>query len=88
MDSSNLTGFNLKSQYTSPSIIFGIFFSHIIINMVLIAIAHVFSAYCLTIYEGHVISIVIIYFVCAYEFMTHVLPISVDILDLPGIKTT
>lgn len=82
MDESHLEKMNMSSTYSDGSIVFGVIFSTIVMNALLITIVYYFSAYCVSVHEGHFVGVVAIYFICAYEFLFYVLIVMAQILEL------
>lgn len=87
MDTSNIHGLNMKAIYTPGSITFGIIVSKIVMNGILVALVHVFSAKCITVYEGHCVGVIAIYVICAYEFLFYVLVNLSHILQLDSVQS-
>jgi len=83
MDSSCIHVLNMKPIYKPSSIIFAIFFGKLITHIVLVCVVYFVSAKLFTVYEGHAIGVIVIFFICAYEFMFNVLFNLSTILDLP-----
>lgn len=75
MDSSNIHVLNMKPIYTDSSIIFAILFGKVIIHTVLIGVIWALSGKLklFNVYEGHAVGVIVIFFICAYEFMFNVL---------------
>lgn len=57
-------------------------------NLVLIVVVHAFAAKFVSVYEGHAIGVIVIYFICAYEFIVNVLVTLGKILELEEIGHT
>ena len=46
---------------------------HLIMNFIVIAIVYVFVGFCVSLKESNLISMLVIYFICGFEFVVHVL---------------
>lgn len=73
MDSSNIHLLNIKPFYKKSDLNFAIFFSKVTTNLLLITCVYYFSAKFITVFEGHCIGIIVIYLICAFEFILNVL---------------
>lgn len=78
---------NMKPFYTEGCLEWAIFFSKISTNFLIIIIVYNLSAKFVTVYEGHAVGILVIYFICAYEFILNVLVTLGRILDLDTIDS-
>ena len=86
MDHSHIEMMNMKAVYSTGSITFAVFASKIVMNALLITLVYFFSSYCVSVYEGHCVSVIAIYFICAYEFLFNVLAAMAEILNLDNKK--
>ena len=77
----------MKPFYTIGCIEWAIFFSKVSTNTLLILVVYNFSARFVTVYEGHAVGVLVIYFICAYEFILNVLVTLGRILDLDTIDS-
>jgi len=88
MDSSNIHMMNMKPFYNTSTLSGALFMSKLSMNLILILTVHIFSSKFVTVYEGHCVGVMAIYFICAYEFILNVLITLAKILELDTINTT
>lgn len=88
MDSSNIHMMNMKVVYTKSSLVFAIFFGKIILHVLLIAVVYYIAKYGFSVYEGHTTGVIVIFFICAYEFMYNVLFNLSGILGLEPLQSS
>jgi len=88
MDSSNIQMMNMKPFYGTGQILGAIFFSKVTMNLILIVIVNQLARRFINVYEGHAVGVLVIYFICAYEFIINVLVTLGRILRLDTINTT
>jgi len=78
----------MKPFYSTGCLDWGIFFSKVTMNLLLILIVYQLAARFVSVYEGHTVGIMAIYFICAYEFILNVLVTLGRILDLDTINSS
>lgn len=86
MDSSNIHMMNMKSIYQESTLNGALFFSKIIVTTALIATIYLISSKFISVYEGHAVAVMVIYFICAYEFIFNVLITLTKILNLDSVN--
>ena len=86
MDTSNVQMMIMKPLYTQSSLVWGMILSKLTVNLLLVFTVHLISAKFITVYEGHTIGVISIYFICAYEFTVNVLVTLGNILDLQTVN--
>ena len=86
MDSSNIHMMNMKSIYQESTLNGALFFSKVIVTSFLIAITYIIASKFITVYEGHAVAVMVIYFICAYEFIFNVLITLTKILQLDPVQ--
>ena len=86
MDTSNVQMMIMKPIYTFSSLAWGLILSKLLVNVILVVIVHQVSARFFSVYEGHAIGVIVIYFICAYEFTINVLVTVGNILELETVN--
>lgn len=87
VDTSNLKQLSMNARFEVGSIIFGAFWAHIIVNLVLITILYLFSRFCMDMLEGLAFASIVIYFICFYEFLFSILLQMGTYLDIDAINS-
>ena len=72
-DLSYLKGLTMQAKYTKYTLLLAALISKPILNFITVLISFLYSGFLLTEEDGKIISFIIIYFVCSYEFLFHVM---------------
>ena len=72
-DTSYLQALSMECQYDKATIIKGSVIAHLIINFFFILVSFLYSGFCLTMDEGNIVGCIVIYFICSFEVLFHVM---------------
>lgn len=86
MDLSCIQLLIMKPIYHENCLYGAVFFSKFTMNLLLIGTVYFLSSRYVSVYEGHAVGILVIYFICASEFILNVLVVLGKILELDTIN--
>mmetsp|Transcript_28735 Transcript_28735/g.43398 ORF Transcript_28735/g.43398 Transcript_28735/m.43398 type:complete len:81 (+) Transcript_28735:860-1102(+) len=75
----------MRSRYTTYALLKGSIIAHIIMSFTSVCFSFLYSAFLLKKSESHLIACIVIYFICSYELLHHVIRQFATYMDLQDV---